>query len=82
MKEIHAKMLRKHLQRLEQPLEGEDKLENAYDMKPAEEDTEEDVQGISFLLLIVHEVLTYFQDTPLIVSCLNLLYMFYSSICR
>ncbi|XP_061352406.1 splicing factor Cactin-like [Gastrolobium bilobum] len=42
LKEIHAKMLRKHLQRLEQPLEDEDKLENAHVMIPEEEDTEDD----------------------------------------
>ncbi|XP_027363639.1 cactin-like isoform X4 [Abrus precatorius] len=40
LKEIHAKMLRKHLQRLEQPLEGEDKLEDAQVIK-SEEDTED-----------------------------------------
>ncbi|KAF7804369.1 cactin-like isoform X1 [Senna tora] len=44
LKEIHAKMLRKHLQRLEQPLEGEDILEDAYDIKPVEEDTDNDVK--------------------------------------
>ncbi|KAI9083587.1 hypothetical protein K1719_034529 [Acacia pycnantha] len=44
LKEIHAKMLRKHLQRLEQPLEGEDKLENAYGTKYEEEDIQDDVE--------------------------------------
>ncbi|KAK4272798.1 hypothetical protein QN277_021304 [Acacia crassicarpa] len=44
LKEIHAKMLRKHLQRLEQPLEGEDKLENAYGAKSEEEDIQDDVK--------------------------------------
>ncbi|KAK7392526.1 hypothetical protein VNO78_20969 [Psophocarpus tetragonolobus] len=39
LKEIHAKMLRKHLQRLEQPLEDEDKLEDAL-VRNIEEDTE------------------------------------------
>lgn len=45
LKEIHAKMLRKHLQRLEQPLEGEDKLDNAYGTKSEEEDIQDDVKG-------------------------------------
>ena len=49
LKEIHAKMLRKHLQLLEQPLDGEDKTEDAYVVK-SEEDTE-DIKGISFLSL-------------------------------
>lgn len=44
LKEIHAKMLRKHLQRLEQPLEGEHKLENAYDSKSEVEDIQDDVK--------------------------------------
>ncbi|KAK7337157.1 hypothetical protein VNO77_17718 [Canavalia gladiata] len=44
LKEIHAKMLRKHLQLLEQPLEDEDKLENAHVMIPEEEGTEDDVK--------------------------------------
>ncbi|KAJ1382234.1 Cactin, central domain [Sesbania bispinosa] len=44
LKEIHAKMLRKHLQRLEQPLEGEDKLEDAHVMIPEEGDAEDDVK--------------------------------------
>ncbi|KAI9122246.1 hypothetical protein K1719_006935 [Acacia pycnantha] len=44
LKQNHAKMLRKHLQRLEQPLEGEDKLENAYGTKSEEEDIQDDVK--------------------------------------
>ncbi|XP_020212952.1 cactin [Cajanus cajan] len=45
LKEIHAKLLRKHLQCLEQPLEDEDKLENAHDMIPEEEEgTEDDIK--------------------------------------
>ncbi|KAL2953599.1 hypothetical protein AAZX31_19G173900 [Glycine max] len=43
-KEIHAKLLRKHLQSLERPLEDEDKLENAHVMVPEEEDTEDDIK--------------------------------------
>lgn len=52
LKEIHAKMLRKHLQRLEQPFEDEDKLENDHVMIPEPEEvyTEDDVKGMSFLL--------------------------------
>ena len=45
LKEIHAKMLRKHLQRLEQPSQDEDKMENADVIKP-EEDIEDDVKCI------------------------------------
>ncbi|KAI4300384.1 hypothetical protein L6164_033770 [Bauhinia variegata] len=41
LREIHAKMLRKHLQRLEHPVEGEDKLDAQF-MKPEEE--EEDLE--------------------------------------
>ncbi|XP_057742904.1 splicing factor Cactin [Arachis stenosperma] len=40
LKEIHAKMLRKHLQLLEQPLDGEDKVEDAHAFK-SEEETED-----------------------------------------
>ncbi|AES60667.1 putative cactin, central domain-containing protein [Medicago truncatula] len=43
LKEIHAKMLRKHLLRLKKPLEGEDKLEDAHVMK-SEEDIEDYVK--------------------------------------
>ncbi|XP_020227420.1 cactin isoform X1 [Cajanus cajan] len=39
LKEIHAKMLHKHLQRLEQPLEDEDEFEDAQ-VRNSEEDTE------------------------------------------
>jgi len=48
-------MLRKHLQRLEQPLEDEDKPERALDMIPEEtyteeeEEEEEGAKGIYFL---------------------------------
>jgi len=54
LKEIHAKLLRKHLQTLERPLEDEDKLEDANAMIPEEEeeDTEDDdIKGKNFLLL-------------------------------
>ncbi|TKY62064.1 Cactin protein [Spatholobus suberectus] len=44
LKEIHAKLLRKHLQSLEQPLEDEDKLENAQVIIPKEEATEDDIK--------------------------------------
>ncbi|XP_058739130.1 splicing factor Cactin-like isoform X2 [Vicia villosa] len=44
LKEIHAKMLRKHLQRLEQPLEDEDEPETAHDMIPEEAYTEDDTK--------------------------------------
>ncbi|XP_044498548.1 cactin [Mangifera indica] len=37
LKEIHAKMLRKHLQRLEQPLEGENKFETDHDLQSEDE---------------------------------------------
>ncbi|KAL8154348.1 hypothetical protein V2J09_012108 [Rumex salicifolius] len=41
LKEIHGKMLRKHLQRLEKPLEDTDKLEES---EPNEEDSEHDIE--------------------------------------
>ncbi|KAI5425683.1 hypothetical protein KIW84_031485 [Lathyrus oleraceus] len=44
LKEIHAKMLRKHLQRLEQPLEDEDEPESAHDMIPDEAYIEDDAK--------------------------------------
>lgn len=37
LKEIHTKMLRKHLERLEQPVDGEERLETAYELKSEEE---------------------------------------------
>lgn len=39
LKEIHAKMLRKHLERLEQPLGSEDNVERDQSPTPQEEDT-------------------------------------------
>ncbi|PNT31137.1 hypothetical protein POPTR_006G118700v4 [Populus trichocarpa] len=42
LKEIHAKMLRKHLQRLEPPLKGDDMLENDNSLRFSEEDIEDD----------------------------------------
>lgn len=59
LKEIHAKMLRKHLQRLEQPLEGEDKLENADISESEDEVVHDDVKG-KFYVVIVCETLTCF----------------------
>lgn len=59
LKEIHAKMLRKHLQRLEQPLEGEDKLENADISESEDEVVYDDVKG-KFYVVIVCETLTCF----------------------
>ncbi|KAE9585420.1 hypothetical protein Lal_00017933 [Lupinus albus] len=50
LKEIHAKMLRKHLHRLERPVEGDNQLENTLAMIPEEneeekeEDDEDDVK--------------------------------------
>ncbi|OIW11319.1 hypothetical protein TanjilG_20468 [Lupinus angustifolius] len=44
LKEIHAKMLRKHLHRLERPVEGDHKLENTLAIIPEEEEEEEDVE--------------------------------------
>ncbi|GLT66303.1 hypothetical protein SLA2020_386740 [Shorea laevis] len=43
LKEIHTKMLMKHLQRLEQPLESETILESDHDLKLKEDDSEHDV---------------------------------------
>ncbi|OAY42808.1 cactin [Manihot esculenta] len=44
LKEIHAKMLRKHLQRLEPPLEDHDKLENDHSLRASEEENEHDIK--------------------------------------
>ena len=46
MKEIHAKMLRKQLQRLEQPSEGEDRLDSDHGLRPEEEDSDHDEKGM------------------------------------
>ncbi|KAE8717035.1 Cactin [Hibiscus syriacus] len=46
LKEIHAKMLHKHLQRLEQPSEGEDRLESVGGLRPVEEASDHDVKGM------------------------------------
>ncbi|XVE96546.1 hypothetical protein REPUB_Repub02eG0231900 [Reevesia pubescens] len=42
--EIHAKMLRKHLRRLEQPSKGEDRPESDHGIRPGEEDSDHDVK--------------------------------------
>ncbi|KAL7170323.1 hypothetical protein ACSBR2_035233 [Camellia fascicularis] len=42
LKEIHTKMLRKHLEHLEQPLEGEENLEPEQSLSPIEEETDHD----------------------------------------
>ncbi|XP_024022982.1 cactin [Morus notabilis] len=45
LKEIHAKMLRQYLHRLEQPVDGEERLETAHDLKYEEErESEHDVE--------------------------------------
>lgn len=43
LKEIHAKLLKKHLERLEQPLEGENLLESDHGSKPKEDDSEHEM---------------------------------------
>lgn len=53
LKEIHAKMLRKHLQRLEPPLEDHDKLENDHSLRASEEENEHDIKGIFSLSFLV-----------------------------
>lgn len=40
MKEIHAKMLRKHLERLEEPLEGANELESDHGLELKEDNSE------------------------------------------
>uniref|UniRef100_A0A7N0TAL9 Splicing factor Cactin n=1 Tax=Kalanchoe fedtschenkoi TaxID=63787 RepID=A0A7N0TAL9_KALFE len=45
LREIHAKMLREHLHRLEQPFEGERNLENDQDVMPEEPEIEHDADG-------------------------------------
>ncbi|GFS45847.1 cactus-binding carboxy-terminal, cactin [Actinidia rufa] len=51
LREIHTKMLRKHLERLEQPLVGEDNLEPEQSLSPQEEEDnthdENDAQALS-----------------------------------
>lgn len=49
MKEIHAKMLRKHLQRLEQPSEGEDRPESDNGLRPVEEASDHDEKGLCLI---------------------------------
>lgn len=45
MREIHTKMLRKHLERLEHPLVGEDNLEPEQALSPEEEDINPEENG-------------------------------------
>lgn len=48
LREIHAKMLRKHLQRLvDEPLEDEDEMESDHGLRPGE-DSEPDLKGMYF----------------------------------
>ncbi|KAK6943920.1 Cactin, C-terminal [Dillenia turbinata] len=59
LKEIHSKMLRKHLQRLEQPLEDEDNIEAEDALKPEEADIQrdkEDTEAFSPALISTEEV--------------------------
>ncbi|XP_021810954.1 cactin [Prunus avium] len=44
LKEIHTKMLHKHLQRLEQRVDGEENLDTVHDLQPEEEESELDVK--------------------------------------
>ncbi|KAF8392522.1 hypothetical protein HHK36_022865 [Tetracentron sinense] len=46
LKEIHTNLLRKHLQRLEQPVESDDNLETDHSSEPKEEDTVPDMADI------------------------------------
>ncbi|KAK6942710.1 Cactin, C-terminal [Dillenia turbinata] len=62
LREIHSKMLRKHLQRLEQPLEDMDNIDTEDALKPEEVDIEhdrEDTEAFSPALMVstedVHE---------------------------
>lgn len=45
LKEIHTKMLRQYLERLEQPMDDEEKLETVTDAEPEEEESEHDLEG-------------------------------------
>ncbi|XP_043699946.1 cactin-like [Telopea speciosissima] len=58
LKEIHANLLHKHLQRLEQPLESEDDLEGDHNLTPQEDAIHavEDVQQYSPVTLIDEEI--------------------------
>lgn len=51
LKEIHAKLLRKHLHRLEQPLQDENV--KSEEEKIEEEESEEEVKGMSYSLSMV-----------------------------
>lgn len=52
MKEIHAKMLHKHLQRLEEREDGEEKLDMADHLQP-EEESEPDANGMHYFFLVL-----------------------------
>lgn len=45
LNEIHAKMLRKHLERLQRPLGSDDNLERDQSLTPKHEDTDHDENG-------------------------------------
>ncbi|CAK9186452.1 unnamed protein product [Ilex paraguariensis] len=47
LKEIHAKMLQKHLERLEQPMGSQDTLEEDQDSRPIEDEPDQDAQALS-----------------------------------
>lgn len=51
MKEIHAKMLHKHLQRLEEREDGEEKLDMADHLQP-EEESEPDANGMHYFIFL------------------------------
>ena len=58
MKEIHAKMLHKHLQRLQKREDGEKNLDRVHDSQPEEEESESDVNGMHTFDLWVYDFIT------------------------
>lgn len=66
-------MLRKHLQRLEQPLEDEDEPESAHDMIPDEAYIEDDAKGIYALCCSRFFVLAPSISSSLLI-CISILW--------
>lgn len=66
LREFHAKMLRRHLERLEQPLEDADRYTSNDALSPIKEEEEEEEQvaeedGIySYLVLVYLQILKFY----------------------
>ncbi|XP_020257548.1 cactin isoform X1 [Asparagus officinalis] len=59
LKEIHADLLRKHLQHLEKPVDTEQDLESDKEIKTAEEDVTHEVDGIRFAVHVLSYVIDF-----------------------